>query len=79
MKRGLESLEDHTTFQESKDRPGHDWRQAIDGSKSERELGWRPQEVIGTGLRRTVDWYLKNRDWIRSVQDDGHKAWMQAN
>jgi dTDP-glucose 4,6-dehydratase len=43
-----------------KDRPGHDWHYAIDGTKSERELGWRPRETIGTGLRRTVEWYLKN-------------------
>ena len=62
-----------------KDRPGHDWRYAIDGTKSERELGWRPRETIGTGLRRTVEWYLKNDDWTRSVQDDGHKEWMRAN
>ena len=56
-----------------KDRPGHDWRYAIDGSNSERELGWRPQETIGTGLRGTVEWYLQNSDWIRFVQDNGHK------
>jgi dTDP-D-glucose 4,6-dehydratase len=56
-----------------KDRPGHDWWYAIDGSKSERELGWQPQETIGTGLRRSVEWYLKNGDWMRYVQDDGHK------
>jgi dTDP-glucose 4,6-dehydratase len=60
MKRRLESLEDHTTFQESKDRLGHDWRQAIEGSKSKRELGWRPREIIGTGIRRSVEWYLAN-------------------
>jgi dTDP-glucose 4,6-dehydratase len=47
-----------------KDRPGHDWRYAIDGYKSERELGWRPRETIGTGLLRTVGWYLENSDWI---------------
>jgi len=62
-----------------KDRPGHDSRYAIDGSKIELELGWRAQETIGTGLRQTVEWYLKNGDWVRSVQDDGQKAWMQAN
>ena len=62
-----------------KDRPGHDWRYAIDGSKSERELGWRPQETIGTGLLRTVEWYLKNGDGIRTLQDDERKEWMQTN
>jgi dTDP-glucose 4,6-dehydratase len=50
-----------------KDRPGHDWRHAMDGSKSERELCWRPRETIGTGLRRTVEWYLNDNYWIRSV------------
>jgi len=47
-----------------KDRPGHDWRYAIDGTKSERELGWRPAETIRTGLRRTVEWYLKNEPYL---------------
>ena len=60
-----------------KDRPGHDWRYAINGYKSERELGWRPRDTIGTGLRRTVEWYLKNGGWIQSVQDDAHKQGTQ--
>lgn len=46
-----------------KDRPGHDFRYAIDAGKVERDLGWRPQETFDTGLRRTVAWYLQNRDW----------------
>ena len=54
-------------------------RYAIEATKRERESGWRPQETIGTGLRRTIDWYLKNGDWIRSVPDDGYKEWMRAN
>ncbi len=45
------------------DRPGHDRRYAIDPTKIERELGWRPQETFETGMRKTVQWYLDHRDW----------------
>lgn len=47
------------------DRPGHDQRYAIDASKIERELGWKPQETFETGLRKTVAWYLDNQDWCQ--------------
>ena len=50
-----------------KDRPGHDRRYAIDASKVERELGWVPQETFETGLRKTVQWYLDNREWWQRV------------
>ena len=50
-----------------KDRPGHDRRYAIDASKIERELGWKPEETFETGLRKTVQWYLDNRDWWQRV------------
>ena len=58
------------------DRPGHDLRYAIDPAKIERELGWRPRESFETGLRKTVHWYLDNRDWwgaIRSGQYRGER------
>ena len=45
------------------DRPGHDLRYAIDASKIERELGWVPEETFESGLRKTVEWYLANKDW----------------
>jgi dTDP-glucose 4,6-dehydratase len=51
------------------DRPGHDARYAIDASKVERELGWKPVESFQTGLRRTVAWYLENEDWWRPLRD----------
>lgn len=51
-----------------KDRPGHDRRYAIDCSKIERELGWRPKESFDTGIRKTIQWYLDNPEWVRSVQ-----------
>lgn len=50
-------------------RPGHDRRYAIDPSKLETELGWRPAESFDTGLARTVDWYLDNPDWWRPLRD----------
>tara|TARA_B110000483_G_scaffold243477_1_gene333495 strand:+ start:3465 stop:4523 length:1059 start_codon:yes stop_codon:yes gene_type:complete len=50
-----------------KDRPGHDARYAIDASKIERELAWVPQETFETGLRKTVQWYLDNRQWWERV------------
>ncbi|KLK89922.1 dTDP-glucose 4,6-dehydratase [Microvirga vignae] len=50
------------------DRPGHDLRYAIDASKIERDLGWRPEETFETGLRKTVEWYLANRHWWERVR-----------
>ena len=55
------------------DRPGHDLRYAIDAGKVARELGWTPQETFETGLRKTVQWYLANRDWCRRVQDGSYQ------
>ncbi len=55
------------------DRPGHDFRYAIDASKIRDELGWTPSVTLDEGLRRTVRWYLDNRDWWQSIQARGHK------
>jgi dTDP-glucose 4,6-dehydratase len=56
------------------DRPGHDQRYAIDASKIERELGWRPRESFETGLRKTVRWYLDNRTWWERVRSGGYRG-----
>ncbi len=56
------------------DRPGHDVRYAIDASKIERELGWKPQETFETGLRKTVEWYLANETWWKRVQDGSYQG-----
>ncbi|MCX9514993.1 dTDP-glucose 4,6-dehydratase [Vibrio cholerae] len=55
-----------------KDRPGHDIRYAIDASKIERELGWTPQETFESGIRKTVQWYLHNREWWSRVLDGSY-------
>ncbi len=55
------------------DRPGHDLRYAIDASKIEHELGWKPEETFETGLRKTVQWYLNNKDWWQAVLDGSYK------
>lgn len=54
------------------DRPGHDRRYAIDASKIERELGWRPAYTFETGIRETVRWYLANQEWIQEVRGKSH-------
>ncbi len=55
------------------DRPGHDQRYAIDATKIQRELDWTPQETFASGLRKTVQWYLENRDWCKHVQDGSYQ------
>jgi dTDP-glucose 4,6-dehydratase len=62
-----------------KDRPGHDRRYAIDARKIERELGWRPAETFETGIRKTVQWYLANRDWTARVQSGAYREWIDRN
>jgi dTDP-glucose 4,6-dehydratase len=61
------------------DRPGHDWRYAMDTRKIERELGWRPQESFESGLRRTVEWYLANPEWVASVRSGEYRKWLDTN
>jgi dTDP-glucose 4,6-dehydratase len=58
------------------DRPGHDRRYAIDCSKIERELGWRPQETFESGIRKTVQWYLDNQPWIDGVTSGAYRQWV---
>ncbi len=62
-----------------KDRPGHDFRYAIDASKLENELGWVPEETFESGLRKTVQWYLDNKDWVERVKSGEHLAWVKQH
>ena len=59
-----------------KDRPGHDRRYAIDASKIERELGRKPAETFETGIRKTVQWYLDNQDWVQNVTSGAYRDWV---
>ena len=61
------------------DRPGHDRRYAIDARKIERELGWRPAETFQTGIRKTVQWYLDNPDWVARVQSGAYRDWLNKH
>jgi dTDP-glucose 4,6-dehydratase len=61
-----------------KDRPGHDRRYAIDAGKMTRELGWKPAETFETGIRKTVQWYLDNPEWVTHVQSGAYRDWVDA-
>ncbi|MEC4747758.1 dTDP-glucose 4,6-dehydratase [Methylomicrobium sp. Wu6] len=61
------------------DRPGHDRRYAIDATKIARDLGWKPQETFESGLRKTVEWYLQNTDWVQNVTSGDYQNWVQKN
>ena len=57
-----------------KDRPGHDKRYAINPARIEKELGWSPRENFASGLRRTVQWYLDNEEWIKTIEDGSYRG-----
>ena len=67
---GVEYYKDLITY--VADRPGHDVRYAIDASKIERELGWQPEETFESGIKKTVEWYLNNKDWWSRVLDGSY-------
>jgi len=62
-----------------KDRPGHDLRYAIDCSKLENELGWTPRETFESGLRKTIQWYLDNPQWIQRVKSGEYRSWVKLH
>ncbi len=59
------------------DRPGHDRRYAIDASKMEQELGWKPVETFESGIRKTVLWYLENQNWVRNITSGAYREWVE--
>ena len=60
-----------------KDRPGHDLRYAIDASKIQQQLNWQPQETFESGIRKTVEWYLSNQDWVNHVKSGEYQHWVE--
>ena len=72
---GVTHYEDLITY--VTDRPGHDLRYAIDASKIKQDLGWLPQESFETGLRKTVEWYLNNQEWVAHIQSGEYQNWIK--
>lgn len=62
-----------------RDRPGHDRRYAIDASKIERDLGWRPRETFESGIRKTIRWYLDNQPWVDGVTNGSYREWISQH
>ena len=79
----LQPREDSKSYREQiifvKDRLGHDRRYAIDATKISNELGWKPEETFETGIRKTVQWYLENQDWVANVQSGEYQNWLNKN
>lgn len=61
------------------DRPGHDWRYAINCDKIKNELGWKQKHSFDEGLRHTIAWYLKNREWVEKVRSGEYSTWIEKN
>jgi len=62
-----------------KDRPGHDRRYAIDCSKLKNEMGWSPEESLGTGLSKTIAWYIEHEEWVRGVKTGEYLSWIRQH
>ncbi|WP_429043323.1 dTDP-glucose 4,6-dehydratase [Aeromonas veronii] len=61
------------------DRPGHDRRYAIDASKMSAELAWQPEETFESGIRKTVQWYLDNQQWVNNVKSGAYQSWIEQH
>lgn len=73
----LSSRKDLISF--VKDRPGHDLRYAIDCSRLEKELGWVPRESFKSGLKKTIQWYLNNSQWVERVKSGEYREWIEKH
>ncbi len=61
------------------DRPGHDRRYAVNADRIANELGWSPSESFATGIRKTVEWYLNNFEWLEAIETEQHQKWIEQN
>lgn len=75
----IDGVSYRTLITHVQDRPGHDLRYAIDASKIQRELGWTPQETFESGIRKTVEWYLNNSEWVAHVKNGVYQQWIDKN
>jgi len=71
------SYKEQITF--VKDRPGHDYRYAIDSTKISNALGWKPIDTFESGIRKTIQWYLDNQVWVAHVQSGEYQGWLSKN
>lgn len=76
-KTGKSNRRDLITF--VTDRPGHDFRYAMDIRKISTELGWKPKETFASGLEKTVQWYLDNAAWVKNVRSGAYRSWLETN
>ncbi|MFZ5877138.1 MAG: dTDP-glucose 4,6-dehydratase [Nitrospirota bacterium] len=74
---GVKQYQDLISF--VTDRPGHDWRYAINCDKIKRELGWKQRHNFENGLRETIAWFLKNAAWVDSVRSGDYQKWIDTN
>ncbi len=77
--KGIDHREIEKLISFVKDRPGHDRRYAIDSTRIRRELGWKHSVSFASGLRRTVRWYLENKDWVETVRTGEYRRWLEKN
>ena len=75
--KGLDKYEQLITFVE--DRAGHDRRYSIDNTKIKKELNWTPKETFRTGIKKTVQWYLSNPEWVDEVKNKTFDDWVNKN
>jgi dTDP-glucose 4,6-dehydratase len=78
VKLGRQQGENEKLITFVKDRPGHDRRYAIDASKLNKELGWKPSVTFEEGLAQTIDWYLQNEEWLRHVTSGEYQNYYQV-
>jgi len=71
------SYKDQITY--VKDRPGHDFRYAMDITKIKKELGWQPKESFESGIRKTINWYLNNQQWVKRITSGEYRKWISKN
>ena len=76
-KLGRESGTSEKLISYVKDRPGHDLRYAIDASKLNRELGWKPSVTFEQGLEKTINWYLENQDWLNNITSGEYASYYE--
>jgi len=76
---GIETGDYQSLITYVKDRPGHDYRYAIDCSKIKREINWTPQHTFEEGIRQTIQWYLDNLSWVQHVQSGTYRNWLELN